>query len=49
VSTVSCRIFLVPKLPTSHPPRLHLLVPQGGNRGNGDGASEIISRELSGL
>jgi hypothetical protein len=50
VSGVSSRIFfLSPKLSASHPPRLHLLVPQGGYGGDSNGASKIIRRELSGL
>jgi hypothetical protein len=41
--------FLSPKLSASHPPRLHLLVPQGRHGGDSNGASEIIRRELCGL
>jgi hypothetical protein len=50
VSGVSSKFFfLSPKLSTSHPPRLHLLVPQGRHGGDRNGASEIIRREPSGL
>jgi hypothetical protein len=47
MSSVPGRIFfLSPKLSTSHAPRLHLLVPQGRHGSNGNGASEIVRREL---
>jgi hypothetical protein len=47
---VSRRIFLFcPKLTTSHPPRLHLLMPQGRHGSDSNGASEIIRKELTGL
>lgn len=50
MSAMSGRVFFIPKLPASHTlPRLHLLVPQGRHSGDGNGASEIIGRELCGL
>jgi len=49
MSAMSGRIFLFPKLRTSHAARLHLLMPQSGHGGDGNGASEIVRRELCGL
>jgi len=45
---VSGRVFLVSK-PAPHSPGLHLLVPQGRNGSDGNGASEVIGGNLRGL
>jgi hypothetical protein len=46
MSAMSGRIFVFPKLSASHPARLHLLMPQSRHGGDGNGASEIVRREL---